>query len=73
MVKVKIKTTVITSQYGTLLTGDELTTNAEFAKHLVDDCNAAEYITKPESPSENLSTSEAPAKHKSAGKSKKTI
>jgi len=44
MVKVKIKATVITAQYGTLTSGDILTTNAEFAKHLVDDCGAAEYL-----------------------------
>ncbi len=44
MVKVKIKGTVITQQYGALSDGDILTTSEAFAKHLVDDCNAAEYI-----------------------------
>lgn len=44
MVKVKILGSVVTQQYGTLKTGDILATSEEFAKHLVDDCNAAEYL-----------------------------
>ena len=47
MVKVRILGMVITHQYGTLNTGDILQTTPEFAKHLVDDCAAAEYV-KPE-------------------------
>ena len=43
-VEVKIKGTVITAQYGTLSDGTILRTNAAFAKHLVEDCNAAEYV-----------------------------
>lgn len=41
---VKIKGTVITNQYGTLSDGDLLRCSPEFAKHLVNDCNAAEYV-----------------------------
>lgn len=41
---VKIKGTVITNQYGTLSDGDLLRCSHEFAKHLVNDCNAAEYV-----------------------------
>lgn len=44
MVKVKILGMVITNQYGVLNTGDILSTSEEFAKHLVDDCGAAEYL-----------------------------
>jgi len=44
IVRVKIKGIVVTPQYGTLSPGDELRTNPEFARHLVEDCNAAEYI-----------------------------
>lgn len=44
LVEVKIAGQVITAQYGTLNTGDILRTNAEFARHLVADCGAAEYV-----------------------------
>lgn len=44
LVQVKIKGTVVTSRYGTLSSGDILRTDAEFAKHLVDDCGAADYV-----------------------------
>jgi hypothetical protein len=45
-VQVKMKTTVV-CQYGTFKTGDVLRTDAAFAKHLVEDCSAAEYVTAP--------------------------
>lgn len=41
-----MKAMAITSQYGTLSSGDILVTNEEFANHLVNECNAAEYITE---------------------------
>lgn len=44
LVRVKIIGMVLTSRYGTLSAGDELTTDAGFAKHLVEDCRAAEYV-----------------------------
>lgn len=44
LVQVKIKGIVVTSRYGALSTGDLLRTNAEFAKHLVEECGAAEYV-----------------------------
>lgn len=43
MVKVKIIGQAITQRYGVLNTGDIVQTDAEFARHLVDDCAAAEY------------------------------
>lgn len=46
-VRVRIKTTVITAQYGTLETGTELRTSPAFAKHLVEEAMAAEYIAVP--------------------------
>lgn len=49
-VKVKITGQAITARYGTLSTGDLLTTDAAFAKHLVDDCGAAEYVASPKAP-----------------------
>ena len=83
MVKVKIKGTVITAQYGTLQSGDILTTNEEFAKHLVTECNAAEYIAgtlqdaaaaeSQSTETETSTSSEAPAKRQPAGKSKKAV
>lgn len=44
LIQVKIKGTVVTQRYGTLTSGDLLRTDAEFAKHLVEDCGAAEYM-----------------------------
>lgn len=44
LVQVKIKGTVVTSRYGSLSTGDLLRTDAEFAKHLVEECGAADYV-----------------------------
>jgi hypothetical protein len=41
---VKIKGTVITAQYGALSDGTLLRTSDEFAKHLVEEANAAEYM-----------------------------
>lgn len=62
MVKVKILGTVITQQYGSLSDGDILTTSEEFAKHLVDDCKAAEYVKVAEK-LELKSEIEQPAKY----------
>ena len=45
MTLVRIKGTVTTSQYGTLSAGTLLRTNEAFAKHLVEDASAAEYVT----------------------------
>ena len=43
LVQVEILCTTITARYGTLNGGDLLRTDAEYAKHLVDDCGAAKY------------------------------
>ena len=48
LVSVKIKGLVVTGQYGTLSDGTILRTSAEFAAHLVNDCNAADYVEKTE-------------------------
>lgn len=45
LVQVKIRGTVVTARYGTLVSGDLLRTDAAFAKHLVEDCGAGEYVT----------------------------
>lgn len=50
-VKVKIIKTAVTAMYGTLGEGDILITSAQFARHLVEDCSAAEYLTAEEKPS----------------------
>lgn len=44
LVQVRIKGMVVTAQYGSLSSGDVLRTTPAFAKHLVEDCAAAEYI-----------------------------
>ena len=44
MILVRIKGMVTTSQYGTLSDGTLLRTNEAFAKHLVEDASAAEYV-----------------------------
>ena len=46
-VQIKITTTVITSRYGTLMAGDMLRTDSEFAAHLVNECKAGEYAAAP--------------------------
>lgn len=46
-VQVKITGMAITQRYGTLSTGTLLRTDAAFAKHLVEDCHAAEYLAAP--------------------------
>lgn len=53
VVKVKIKGTVVTAQYGTLTSGEILRTSGEFAKHLVEQCNAAEYLDNKQAGSES--------------------
>jgi hypothetical protein len=54
LVTVKIKGLVNTSRYGALSSGDLLRTDPEFAKHLVEECGAGEYVTgkaaEPEKP-----------------------
>ena len=45
LVTVRIKGLVATNRYGTLSIGDLLRTDAAFARHLVEDCAAAEYVT----------------------------
>lgn len=45
LVEVKILSMTMTSKYGDLTSGDILRTDAAYAKHLVEDCHAAEYIT----------------------------
>ncbi len=50
-VAVKIRGIVATQQYGELGDGDVLYTDAAFARHLVEDCAAAEYVeTQEEAP-----------------------
>ena len=51
LVEVEILTQAITAQYGTLSAGDILRTTPEFARHLVDDAQAARYTTPPAPPS----------------------
>jgi hypothetical protein len=43
LVSITIRGTVITSRYGVLSSGDVLRTDAEYARHLVEDCKAADY------------------------------
>lgn len=59
-VQVRIKGIVATVRYGTLESGDILRTDAAFAKHLVEDCGAAEYCT-----------AEVPAEKPTKGRKKK--
>lgn len=44
LVEVKILAMTMTSKYGNLSSGDVLRTDPAYAKHLVEDCHAAEYI-----------------------------
>lgn len=53
LVTIEITGQAITSRYGTLNTGDVLRTDAEYAKHLVEDASCAKYATKNASPSDD--------------------
>ena len=44
LTQLRITRTVVTSRYGALAPGDLLRTDAAFARHLVEDCAAAQYI-----------------------------
>lgn len=46
LVQIKIKRLTVTQRYGALTAGDLLRTDAAFARHLVEDCAAAEYTTQ---------------------------
>lgn len=61
MKKVKIKQMVITQQYGVLSDGDILNCSDDFAKHLVDECNAGDYL---ELPKAEIETKEVKQKSK---------
>ena len=50
LVQLRIKKTVATTRYGNLSSGDLLRTDAAFARFLVEDVAAAEYITPPQQP-----------------------
>jgi hypothetical protein len=52
LVTVKIKGLVVTSRYGALSSGDLLRTDPEYAKYLIEECGAGEYITTPAQPAE---------------------
>ena len=57
IVQVEITGLVMTNRYGTLNSGDVLRTDPAFAKHLVEDCGAAKYIT---AKAKKLKASESP-------------
>lgn len=64
MVEVEIITTCITSQYGTLKTGDVLRCPKEFADHLVKDAMAAKYRAEKEPEQTKVDAVEKKAKSK---------
>lgn len=61
LVQVKIKGTVITSRYGTLSSGDILRTDADFAKHLVEECGAGDYVVSAGGAAANTDGESAPS------------
>ena len=63
LVEVEILGCVMTTQYGTLATGDVLRTDAAFAAHLVNDCAAARYTQAKPAP-ETVTVESKPKKHK---------
>ncbi len=64
LVRVKIKGMVITAQYGTLTSGQILRTSREFAQHLVEQCNAAEYMDVDDPDAEAKAKAKAEAEEK---------
>lgn len=63
-VQVKIKGIVSTQRYGTLESGDILRTDEDFARFLVEDCQAADYLEATQLPK----AAAAPAKKPKAAK-----
>jgi hypothetical protein len=59
-VQVKILCQVVTAAHGTLNTGAMLRTDAAFAKHLVEDCKAAEYVKAPAAAPKNPAETSKP-------------
>lgn len=68
-VEVKIHGIVSTQRYGTLESGNILRTDPEYARFLVEDCQAGEYVTAPAA-DENKQEEQATAAPKRARKSK---
>lgn len=68
-VEVKISGIVSTQRYGTLETGDILRTDPEYARFLVEDCQAGKYVTTPAA-DENKQEEQTQAAPKRARKSK---
>lgn len=66
LVSVKIKGIVSTVRYGTLESGDIIRTDAAFAKHLVEECCAAEYCDAAAAPSNEKVAVKIVRKKKSA-------
>jgi len=67
-VQVKIKGIVATQRYGTLESGDILRTDTDFAKFLVEDCQAADYLDAQAAPAAAEAPSKAAAKKPKAAK-----
>ncbi len=63
-VEVEILGQVTTNRYGTLSTGQILRTDADFAKHLVDDCSAAKYTAAKVAKEATKEADKEPAKKK---------
>lgn len=60
LVSITIRGTVITSRYGVLSSGDVLRTDADYARHLVEECKAADYAAaKPAAADEPKAAPEA--------------
>lgn len=52
LVQLRIKRTIDTSRYGSLSSGDSLRTDEAYARHLVQDLDAATYAKQPAAPAE---------------------
>lgn len=60
LVTLTIRGTVVTSRYGVLSSGDVLRTDSDYARHLVEDCKAADYAdAKPAEADEPKAAQEA--------------
>lgn len=62
--QIRIKGMVLTSQYGTLSDGTLLRCSQEYARHLVEDCKAAEYVNASPKADEATPEEKTPAKEK---------
>jgi len=69
VVQVRITRQTVTSRYGVLENNDILRTDQEYARHLVEDCKAGDYVNSSNQTEDDQADSKPRKRNKSTGKS----